>query len=495
MDKKRMLVLILLLLLIPLTACNEEVSDADENEVSDADENEVSDSDENRDAPLEVAFSQEEAFRHIEALTAEEMEGRRAGTEGNKRATEYIEDHFSSLGLEPWGDEDSYYQWYDQESVTFTKPSSLAVLDEEGEIHKTFTNREDFVLLRKAMSREGGNSFERDFLDTEFSLESPITLVRQEDMRDDETFEEDSSIIMIESRELLQPLMSEHRDQIEGLILYPWDPISRFTQNQFPMYLMPAYLNLDLSTMDGNTPDVMYITKNTYREILSLKDQDYTLQAEGGFRHEEVSVANVIGRYESDEDTEETLLLTAHFDHVGTDSDGAINPGALDNASGTAVMMEMARMITEEDLQFPFHIEFIAFNGEEDGLLGSFHYADVMGHDPEDLKVINLDMVGSAHVDYLLLDPSDRVPEESLHSQMESVVEEADIEYRIKRNSGGSDHIPFSLLGADVLLVLDYSEEIFDNHYHNHYDTVEIIDQDRLGLLGNVLLETLESIN
>ncbi|NBG88184.1 M28 family metallopeptidase [Isachenkonia alkalipeptolytica] len=475
MRKKGTLILILLLI-FPLLACNE--SDLD--------------SDKSTEFNLEEAFSAEEAYHHIEALTGEAMEGRRAGTEGNRRAKEYIKNHFASLGLSPLGDEESYYQWYTQQDLTFTKEASLTLLDDEGEIHKEFTNRKDYILLRRSVSGEHSNRFERVAMDSDFSLESSITLIEEEAMEENSSLEIESPIILAENMEQLHVLLQDHRDEIEGLILLPQDPVSNFTGESLPMYIKPGFLYLDADTMEENTPDVMYITRSTFDEILSLKDQGYTLQAKGGFTHEEVSVANVIGGYESPEDTKDTLLLIAHFDHLGKDSDGSVNPGALDNASGTAVMMEMARVITEENMEIPFNIEFIAFNGEEDGLLGSFHYADTMDHDPEDLKVINLDMVGASDVDYLLIDPSDRVPEESLYILVESILKEKEIDYRLQRNSGGSDHIPFSLKGADVLLLLDYSHQIFDNHYHNHYDTMDIIDQERLGLFGNILLETLQ---
>ncbi len=473
MMRQKCMVFLVLLLLMPLVACND--PGAEDNETT--------------------AFSSQETYAHIEALTAEEMEGRRAGTEGNRKAKEYIKNHFSSLGLEPGGDEGSYYQWYNQQDLTFTQGASLVLLDEDGEIHKEFTNRKDFILLRRAISGESENLFRRVSLDSDFSLESSITPIGKWDINENLTIEEDSPIILGESMHMLYPLLRDHREQIEGLILLPWDPVSPFNGEPLPMYIKPAYINVDKEVMDANTPDVMYITNSTYDEILSLKDQGYTLQAKGGFTHQEVSVANVIGSYQSSEDTKDTLLLMAHFDHLGKDSDGSMNPGALDNASGTAMMMEMARVITENNVQLPFHIEFIAFNGEEDGLLGSFHYADTMDHDPAHLKVINLDMVGAKYAEHLLIDCSDRVPDESLPLLVESIIKEKDMEYRLERNSGGSDHIPFSLKGADVILLIDHSDRIFDNHYHNHYDTLDIIDKDRLELIGNILLEILEQMD
>ncbi len=467
---------LVLLFFIPLVACNEAATDHDET----------------KDFTFEELFSSEEAFAHIEALTAEEMEGRRAGTEGNRKAKEYIMNHFSSLGLTPAGDEDSYYQWYDQETLTFTQEASLVLLDEEGAVHKEFTNREDFVLLRRSIADDRRDIFGRISMDSDFSLESSITHIGKWDLNENLSIGDDSPIILGETADMHYALLKDHREQIEGLILLPQDPISHFSGEPLPMYGKPAFINIDKEVMDENTPDVMYITGSTYDEILALKDENFTLQAKGGFSHQEVSVANVIGSYESMEDTKETLLLMAHFDHLGEDSDGAINPGALDNASGTAMMMEMARVITENSLEFPFHIEFIAFNGEEDGLLGSFYYADIMGHDPEDIKVINLDMVGSKHVDHLFVDYNDRGSEGSFSFLVRSILKEKEIEYRMERVSGGSDHTPFSLKGADVIMFLDYSEKIFDNYYHNHYDTVDIIDQTRLELLGNILLETIQ---
>ncbi len=477
--RKKGLVLLIFLLFISLTACNESATDFDENS----------------SFTFQEFFSSEKAFSHMEALTGEKMEGRRAGTEGNRRAKEYIKNHFASLDLEPLGDEESYYQWYNQQDLTFTREASLAILDEEGNTHKAFTNREDFILLRRAVAGENTNRFQRIAMDSDFSLEASISLIREEDLEENTTLETDSPIILAESMEMLHPLISNHRDQIDGLVLIPRDPISSFTGELLSMYIKPAFINLDRDIMDENTSDVMYITRSTYDEILSLKDQNYTLYAKGGFTHEEVSAANVIAGYPSPEDTKDTLLLMAHFDHLGMDSDGSLNPGALDNASGTGMMMEMARVITEENMEFPFNIEFIAFNGEEDGLLGSFYYADSMIHDPGNLKVINLDMVGSHHVDYLLIDPGDRVAEESLYILMESILKEREIEYRLQRNSGASDHVPFSLKGADVILVLDYSLRIFDNYYHNHFDTLDIIDPERLDLLGNMLLETLQRMD
>jgi peptidase M28-like protein len=70
---------------------------------------------------------------------------------------------------------------------------------------------------------------------------------------------------------------------------------------------------------------------------------------------------------------DETVVLGAHYDHFGTQAD-VVFPGADDNASGTAVILELARILTAGGLRTKRSILLIAFSGEEQGMIGSRHY-------------------------------------------------------------------------------------------------------------------------
>lgn len=99
---------------------------------------------------------------------------------------------------------------------------------------------------------------------------------------------------------------------------------------------------------------------------------------------------NVIGIRHGDD---MAVIVSAHYDHLGEDENGAVYPGADDNASGVAAMLAILRSIS--DLDEGHTVIFIAFGAEEDGLLGSNTYV----HDPiwpleRTLVVINFDMVG-----------------------------------------------------------------------------------------------------
>ena len=79
----------------------------------------------------------------------------------------------------------------------------------------------------------------------------------------------------------------------------------------------------------------------------------------------------------------EAIVIGAHYDHVGLggrlsvtpERTGEIHNGADDNASGTASIIEMARAAMDERSRFPRTLVFVAFAGEERGLLGSAYYA------------------------------------------------------------------------------------------------------------------------
>jgi len=103
--------------------------------------------------------------------------------------------------------------------------------------------------------------------------------------------------------------------------------------------------------------------------------------------------ANVVGVLERSDPKlrGQAVLFTAHYDHLGI-RDGKVLPGADDDASGTAAVIELARVFAQDPERTKRTLVFIAFGGEEAGLLGSYYYA---AHPLAATRaVINLDMIG-----------------------------------------------------------------------------------------------------
>lgn len=115
-----------------------------------------------------------------------------------------------------------------------------------------------------------------------------------------------------------------------------------------------------------------------------------------------VTIKNVIGVLEGTGPlAQETVVIGAHYDHVGLGGEGSLAPGAMevhngadDNASGTAALIELARRFAARD-PLPRRLVFIAFTGEERGLLGSAHYVkEPLFPIQSTVAMINMDMVG-----------------------------------------------------------------------------------------------------
>jgi Zn-dependent M28 family amino/carboxypeptidase len=119
------------------------------------------------------------------------------------------------------------------------------------------------------------------------------------------------------------------------------------------------------------------------------------------------TVRNVVGILPGSDPARarEAIVIGAHYDHVGLggrlsvtpDRVGEIHNGADDNASGTAAIIEMARAAAAERSRFARTLVFVAFAGEERGLLGSAYYAAHAVVPIENtIAMLNLDMVGRA---------------------------------------------------------------------------------------------------
>jgi len=117
-----------------------------------------------------------------------------------------------------------------------------------------------------------------------------------------------------------------------------------------------------------------------------------------------VPATNVVGLLEGSDPKlkDEYVVVGAHYDHLGRGGAGSLAPregdihhGADDNASGTAALLELARLLSAERAKMRRGVLFVAFGGEEEGLLGSNHYVNRPTVPLERaVAMLNLDMVG-----------------------------------------------------------------------------------------------------
>ncbi len=147
---------------------------------------------------------------------------------------------------------------------------------------------------------------------------------------------------------------------------------------------------------------------------------------------------------------DETIVLGAHYDHVGWGSTAGSLPkervvcnGADDNASGVAVLVEVARRLAQRPEKLPRRIVFIAFAGEERGMLGSAHYVKNPSFPLEKtVAMLNLDMVGRLRDSGLMISGLGSAKE--LPSLVDRLNQQHKFALRkIDGGGGASDHAPF----------------------------------------------------
>lgn len=185
----------------------------------------------------------------------------------------------------------------------------------------------------------------------------------------------------------------------------------------------------------------------------------------------EMQVSNVIGFIPGSAVPDSFLVITAHYDHLGMMGPEALFPGANDNASGVAMMLDMARHFSTPGNQPRYSMAFIALAAEETGLNGSEFYVEHPFSPLSQISfLINLDMVGTGSEGITVVNGS------TFTNQFERLARiNADNEYILtvkpRGESCNSDHCPFYKKGVPAVFIYSMGKE--HREYHNIYDSRE----------------------
>lgn len=204
---------------------------------------------------------------------------------------------------------------------------------------------------------------------------------------------------------------------------------------------------------------------------------------------------NVAGLLEGSGGSDEVIIVGAHYDHLGlgefgslSSSDSTIHNGADDNASGTAGLLELAEYFADNRPETD--VLFLAFSGEEMGLLGSQYYVDNPTVDLENaLAMINMDMIGRMNEDRLMIFGV------ATAESWESILIEANVDSLeldlVPDGTGSSDHTSFYYQDIPVL------HYFTDTHadYHRPSDDAEWINAEGQSKLLEHVARVIEQLD
>ena len=467
---------------------------------------------------------------HIEFLADDTLQGRDTGSHGYQIAANYVKSYFKQLGLMPLGTNTVSENRGFEQSVRFRKSylvdgsAQATIHGLKGDIELAYPR--DFLTSASSLQSEsaitaatvfvgygvispefGYNDYEN--IDVKGKIVVALT-GRPDDLPSEEGAHIGSGAE--KSRHAAEhgaigfiTVHTPKREKIrsfEKSAQYADTPrLSWLTKDNVPFgkqaeIIAGAYIQHDAAKalFEGaaRTLDDIYAadTNNSAIKGFALP---HKVTLKNRSRNEEVSSPNIIAAVEGSDPQlkNEYVVFSAHLDHIGISSHGddedTINNGALDNASGVAILLETARLLAEMPIKPKRSVLFVVVTGEEKGLLGSSYFANNPTVPVTQLVAnVNLDMP-------LILYPfADVIAFGSTHSTLGEIVATAGKKIDIELSEDPmpeqalftrSDHYSFVKAGIpSVFLMTGFKStdenidggavfgDFLKNHYHQHSD-------------------------
>ncbi len=376
-----------------------------------------------KDSAWEFAqgISSSKIREHIQYLASDSCEGRELGTAGNERAGNYIAGYFSSCGLQPGGDDQSYFQqvgikWIYWDKLVFKINGVvykqlwdyLSIPSENGDLEMTSP---DILFLGYGIDDPAYSDYKG--VDTR----GKIILIYKGEPKSK------SGNSYLTGRPVSSPWSANLDLKMEAarkhgvrMVLIIEDHFKEWVEQNRSAVLSPQVF-LEKRKKDSTEVNRMYLSSTTtsmllgkqLKKVIKARDkinksgkpqrvlietpveliQKRKVRTENG--------RNIVAMIEGQDPDEDALILSAHYDHIGMRGKDVFN-GADDNASGTSSLMEIAavfQQLKQKGIVPRRKVLFILMTGEEKGLLGSMFYV----HNPivpleHTMVDINVDMIG-----------------------------------------------------------------------------------------------------
>jgi membrane-associated protease RseP (regulator of RpoE activity) len=313
-----------------------------------------------------------ELAAHVGVLAAPDMEGRGAGTPGGERAAQYIADQLEAAGLRPGGDSGTFFQPF--VIGASVRPSPRSVIERIGDPPVTLVAGRDW--MPHGGSRAG-------------EVIGEVVLVGHGVVAHDGSHDDWAAVdargkvaVALDGTPADRPDLRQTR--LEKLIA---------ARRRGAVALLIAAASLPPAAATASPVDIVSGTVTGTAAAALAPGSRVLIRVE--MRREDRHAFNVVGVLPGRDPgrAAEAIVIGAHYDHLGRVG-GAVHPGADDNASGTAMVLGLARSFAAAG-GAARALVFALFSGEEMGLIGSGHYvtSPVVPLD-RTVAMLNFDMVG-----------------------------------------------------------------------------------------------------
>jgi Zn-dependent M28 family amino/carboxypeptidase len=388
-------------------------------------------------------------------LSDDSLEGRGTASRGHEIAAKFMATQFETMGLAPAGDAGTYFQTVPFRSARVDEAKTSLTLTRSGQT-ENLVFRQDYIAV--GVPGRAESTVEAPVVYVGFGVTAPeqnyddykgidakgkiVALVRSAPNFDSALKAQYSSFdfkqanavahgavgILVLYDPLMETMYSFH--QRASALSFPqmtWLDKDNNPNDFFPELKGEAFLSLPASKKffegSGHTADEVFEAAKEGKSLAFPMPVSAKIHNQSDLK--DVSSPNVVAKLEGSDPVlkNEYLVYSAHLDHLGIGepvNGDTIYNGALDNASGCAIMLEVARALTRTNPRPKRSILFVAVTGEEKGLLGSDYFA----HYP---TVTKSDIVANVNMDedVMLWPLRDIIAYGAEHSSLEGVVEKA----------------------------------------------------------------------
>jgi hypothetical protein len=380
----------------------------------------------------------EDIRSHVTALASDELEGRMTGSPGARKAADYLADHLRRAGLKPLGEEGTFFQKFTFTSGVKTVPekNKLSVAVEGGYVGALgFEVEKDF----RPLSFTANEVFEGEVVFAGYGLQVPGDGGRGYNSYAGLDVSNKVVLVLRYVPEDVEPKRRNELNVYAGLrykalvarehgakaLLVVTGPNSPNAGALAPMSFDTSLAGSGIiaaSVSDRAAKAILDAAGKDLKALQTALDKEDP-HAEGGFLVPKAKVRIATGVSQTKEQDRnvlavvppgehqppEYILVGAHYDHLGrgkgqsslerSGEEGRIHHGADDNASGTALLLELAENLAAERAKNPAAFKrgviFAFWSGEEIGLIGSSHFANQPTMNLSNIAAyVNFDMVG-----------------------------------------------------------------------------------------------------
>ncbi|MBB6215780.1 ABC-type dipeptide/oligopeptide/nickel transport system permease component [Anaerosolibacter carboniphilus] len=419
----------------------------------------------------ETSFDVNRVYDHIKELSSPQYNGRLPGTEGNQLALTYIENYFKEIGVEPGGEGDGYYQDFEHMVASYNEKPYFRIIDSNGNLLQEYNIREHY-----RDSFEGRGDIEGDLL----YIPMHIRNYSEEEIK--------GKILLVDiavDEEYIDYAKNHGAKAIVATIYdrdWRLDPRRRIE----PIRMMKGSGNLYRLEDPGII--LHYVEIPTFVDLKRYAENKYRAEIGYYYAFQNIRISNILGKVQGKNPDAGYVIISAHIDHVGADYDGRYFPGALDDASGTAMMMEIARVIKAQKSPPEKTMIFAGWNNEEGGIAGSRYYTNHPIYSLEKTQMIQLDCIGSVtmqEIDFASAGEKGVI----LQNKFKQLADLREIK-AIESNFLSSDHAPFIEKRVPAVLIEDNFQNIVQRHHiHTYKDDINNISKENLSKVAVILLD------